>query len=163
MNEKREAAIAALNSAGISYEITEHRAAFTMDDMREQKITELGEVAKNLFLRDSSGKRHFLVVSCGDKKADLQSLRESIGCSKLGFASAERLQKYLGLVQGEVTPIGLIFDAEHAVEVILDSDLSAFDRIGVHPCDNTATVWLTYADLLRFVRAHTGAVSEISI
>jgi hypothetical protein len=57
-----------------------------------------GAKTKNLFLRDSKSKRHFLIVMSADRAVELKSLSEAIGRTKLGFASQEDLwiKKRLG-------------------------------------------------------------------
>lgn len=41
-----------LNDLDIEYQIMNHRAVFTAEDMDELKINQYGDVCKNLFLRD---------------------------------------------------------------------------------------------------------------
>ncbi len=61
----------------------------------------------------------------------------------------------LGLIPGAVTPLGLLNDLGRRVSFWLDSSfLDSPGLIGVHPNDNTATVWLKTADLLRLLREH---------
>ena len=146
---EREKVFARLEELGVSYEVTEHPAVFTIGEMDALGLTAKGEVCKNLFLRDAKGRRHFLVVVPGEARADLRALAAQLESSKLSFASAERLEKYLGLKQGEVTPLGVLNDADAAVEVVFDRGLERFPSLGVHPNDNTATVWLSLADILR--------------
>ena len=93
-----------LDEKQISYEWFDHKAVFTIDEMLEIGLEKEEDIAKNLFLRDNKGKRHFLVVIREDKQADLKSLGEKIGAGRLSFASEERLMKYLGLTKGSVTP-----------------------------------------------------------
>ena len=140
-----------LDGMGISYEVEEHAPVFTIDEMRELGIK--GSVCKNLFLRDAKGRQHFLVVLPGDRQADLGALAAALGSSKLSFASEERLMKHLGLTKGSVTPLAVIQDPDHTVQVLLDESLTGMDRLGVHPLVNTATLWISGADLLRFVRS----------
>ena len=45
------------------------------------------------------------------------------------------------LTPGAVTPFGILNDSEHRVYFYLDREFMN-DKIGVHPNDNTATVWL---------------------
>ena len=151
---EREKVFARLEELGVSYEVTEHPAVFTIGEMDALGLTAKGEVCKNLFLRDAKGRRHFLVVVPGEARADLRALAAQLESSKLSFASAERLEKYLGLKQGEVTPLGVLNDADAAVEVVFDRGLERFPCLGVHPNDNTATVWLSLADILRVVEGN---------
>ena len=51
-------------------------------------------------------------------------------------------EKYLGLKTGAVSPFGVWNDTENKVIVIPDEELTTQEKIGVHPNDNTATVWL---------------------
>ena len=150
-----------LDVMGISYDVEEHAPVFTIDEMRELGIK--GSVCKNLFLRDAKGRQHFLVVLPGDRQADLGALAAALGSSKLSFASEERLMKHLGLTKGSVTPLAVIQDPDHTVQVLLDESLTGMDRLGVHPLVNTATLWISGADLLRFVRSCGNPVKIVSI
>lgn len=62
---EREKVFARLEELGVSYEVTEHPAVFTIGEMDALGLTAKGEVCKNLFLRDAKGRRHFLVVVPG--------------------------------------------------------------------------------------------------
>ena len=159
----REQVLQRLDALGIPYELEEHPAVFTIDEMEALGIGARGEVCKNLFLRDAKGRRHFLVVLPGEKRADLETLRAQLGSSKLGFASAERLERYLGLHQGEVTPMGVLNDREAAVEVVFDRDLERFPLLGVHPNDNTATLWLTFPDIRRVVEQNGNQIRYVTL
>ncbi len=141
----------------------DHPPVYTIEDMEELKITEHGEVCKNLFLRDAKGKRHFLVVLGKDKQADIKSIQAQLGCTRLSFASKERLQKYLQLQKGAVTPLGVINDPEAAVEIVLDSSLEGKEQLGFHPNDNTATIWISYGDLIKFIRMNGNNIYNIEI
>lgn len=160
---EREKVFARLEELGVSYEVTEHPAVFTIGEMDALGLTAKGEVCKNLFLRDAKGRRHFLVVVPGEAHADLRALAEQLESSKLSFASAERLEKYLGLKQGEVTPLGVLNDADAAVEVVFDRGLERFPCLGVHPNDNTATVWLSLADILRVVEGNGNEIRWVTL
>ena len=49
----RSAALARLDALGVAYELTEHPAVFTIDEMEQLGLTGGGTVCKNLFLRDA--------------------------------------------------------------------------------------------------------------
>ena len=161
--EEKEKVLARLEALGIPYELTEHPAVYTIEEMDNLKITEKGDVCKNLFLRDAKGTRHFLVVLDKDKKADLKKIQEQLGSSRLSFASEERLMKHLGLSKGSVTPLGILNDAENTVEVVLDEDLKGRKRLGLHPNTNTATVWLDCEDVLKFIRADGHEITYVTL
>ena len=66
---------------------------------------------------------------------------------------------------GAVTPLGLLNDSELRVIFYLDKDFFKEPfLIGVHPNDNTATVWLNVNDLADIIKKHGNdvIVTEIS-
>lgn len=71
-----------------------------------------------------------------------------------------RLRALLGLTPGSVTPPGVLNDTERRVHVFLDAAfLEPPARIGVHPNDNTATVWLHTKDLIALIEEHGNALT----
>ena len=137
-----------LKEKGIPFRWVEHKAVYTIEEMEELGLEKMEETAKNLFLRDQKGKNHFLVVIRADKQANLKELGEKLGGVRLSFASEERLEKYLGLQSGLVSPFGLLNDTSKSVIFVSNKNLPLSAIIGIHPNDNTATVWLTFGDLL---------------
>ena len=147
--------LALLDERGIRYEVTEHKAVYNMAELAEVVLPYPEADAKNLFVRDDKKRGYYLITVKGDKRVDLKAFRRQNGTRPLSFASAEDLMARLGLIPGAVSPFGLLNDAEHSVTFCLDREfLDAPGRIGVHPNDNTATVWLAAADLLSILQAH---------
>ncbi|HKI98460.1 MAG TPA: prolyl-tRNA synthetase associated domain-containing protein [bacterium] len=144
-----------LEELGIRYTVTEHEAAFTVEQADPLYGHLPGAHSKNLFLRNKRGTQHYLVVVQSHRQVDIRALKAQLGEATLSFASPERLQRYLGLTPGSVSPFGLINDHERAVRVILDKSLLDFDTLNFHPNRNTATLSLSSADFQRFL-AHCG-------
>ena len=144
-----------LKKLEINYELVNHKAVYTIEDMNNlnKEIFKGAEICKNLFLRDQKGKRHFLVVLCSEKKADMTKIQEQALSTRLSFASSERLMKYLKLEPGHVSPMGLIHDEEKKVEVLIDKDLKNKKLLAVHPNTNEASILITYEDLMKFIKA----------
>ena len=61
------------------------------------------------------------------------------------------------LIPGAVTPLGLLNDEDRKVTLYFDSAFSD-GLIGVHPNDNTATVWLRGSDLVKVIEEHGNTV-----
>ena len=151
MENQKQRVYDALEQLKIKYVVVEHEPVHTMEDMDRLGLPQKGTLCKNHFLRDAKGKRHFL-VTCDEKKTvDLKTLGRQLGAGNLSFASEDRLEKYLGLKQGSVSPFGLMNDTEHAVEFFIDKDLSRCKSLGIHPLENTATVFLSFKDLDKFL------------
>lgn len=165
MNQNRKIVLDILKEQNISYEMIEHKAVYTVDEIQDSDLWkhENGIGAKNLFLRDGSGKHHFLVVIREDKQADLKKVREEIGSSRLSFASAKCLMKYLKIEPGSVSPLGILNDEDQVVPVFFDEDLKEYEYIAVHPNDNTATLWLKLSDVLKVIKMHGNQVRFINV
>lgn len=146
-----------LEEQGVDYEVTEHKAVFNMQELDSVKLPYPEADAKNLFVRDDKKQNYYLISVKGDKRVDLKEFRRKCGTRNLSFASAEELMQILKLIPGAVTPLGLLHDDERRVKFYLDAEFEG-KRIGVHPNDNTATVWLAADELVRIIRGHGNEV-----
>lgn len=151
-----------LRQRGISFELTEHPAVFNMAEVALLPLPYPEADAKNLFVRDDKKQHYYLITVQGDKRVDLKSFRKMHGLRSLSFASAEELYELLGLIPGAVTPLGLLNDDGRRVQLFLDA---AFKEglIGAHPNDNTATVWMKTADLVRLLEEHGNQVEWVRL
>ncbi|MEG2295961.1 MAG: YbaK/EbsC family protein, partial [Oscillospiraceae bacterium] len=68
----KQAVYEKLDSLGIAYEVVDHQAVHTMEDMFAAQLDKKGHLCKNLFVRDVKGNNHFLIVLSGEKQADLK-------------------------------------------------------------------------------------------
>lgn len=142
-----------LSDKGVSYEVTEHKAVFNMEELDAVELPYPEFDAKNLFVRDDKKRNYYLITVKGYKRVNLKEFRKTYGLRALSFASDEDLKKILQLTPGSVTPLGLLNDEQRCVHFFLDADFKD-NLIGVHPNDNTATVWLQVKDLVRLIREH---------
>ncbi len=163
ISEVQKNTLSKLDEMGISYEIDRHEAVYTIEAMVELGLDKKGEVVKNLFLRDAKGKRHFLVVLPGGKQADLKEIRDQLGTSALSFASEDRLARYLKLGKGAVSPLGVLNDSDQSVEVVFEKGLVGQKKLGIHPNDNTATVWVSWDSLKKIVDSCGNTVHFIKL
>lgn len=152
-----------LQTQNISHTKIEHRALYTIDDILEAGIDHADLIAKNLFLRNDSGKQHYLVTICSEKNADLKDVRRQLGSSRLSFASEERLLNCFGVHKGSVSPLGVLNDTQAHVVVALDEDLLKQPQIGIHPNDNTATLFLSPQDLIEIIRKNGNQVVFLKV
>ena len=144
----------------IWHEIAEHEAVYNMEEASHLEVSYPGCDAKNLFVRDDKRRNYYLITVKGDKRVDLKEFRRQHSTRSLSFASAEDLMEIMGLTPGAVSPLGLLNDPAHRAALFLDQDLLHDPgHIGVHPNDNTATVWLNTDDLIRLLEAHGTAVT----
>jgi Ala-tRNA(Pro) deacylase len=156
VNQKEEQAIQEvtqfLDNLNISYTLHHHPPVFTVEEAERYWAGIPGAHCKNLFLRNKKGKRHYLVIALSKRRVDLKKLTWRLGEDRLSFASPERLQRFLALSPGAVSPFGLIHDQSHAVKVILDESLRKAEFLSFHPNTNTATLTLSRSDFERFLK-----------
>ncbi len=143
-----------LEDCGMPYEIVEHPAALTVDDLDGFDLWFADDVVKNLFLRDDKKRNYFLVSMPDHKRVSLKGIQQALESRKLQFASEKDLYAKLGLYTGAVNPLGALNDAACEVQFVLDEESAEHEFIGCHPCDNTASVRIRTADLLKLLEEH---------
>ncbi len=151
-----------LKNREIDFEVTEHKAVFNMEELSEVDLPYPECDAKNLFVRDEKKKNYYLITVKGDKRVNLKEFRKAHGLKNLSFASPEELLNILKLTPGSVTPLGLLNDEENKVHFYLDQEFNG-GKIGVHPNDNTATVWLDASDLIKIIKNSGNEVTVTEI
>lgn len=153
-----------LRKQGVSFGVTEHPAVFNMEECAELDLPYPEDDAKNLLVRDDKRRDYYLITVKGSKRVNLKEFRKQEGTRPLTFASPEELLELMGLTPGSVTPLGLLSDKERKIHFYLDEEFTVGSgQIGVHPNDNTATVWLHTEDLLRLIREHGNTVNLTQI
>ncbi|WP_161841293.1 prolyl-tRNA synthetase associated domain-containing protein [Candidatus Enterococcus huntleyi] len=153
-----------LAQRGIWYEVTEHPAVYNMAELSTLVLPYPEADAKNLFLRDDKKRNYYLVTVKGEKRVDLKEFRKAQGTRPLSFASAEELAERMGLTPGAVSPLGILNDHAGQVQLVIDDELAkGAGRVGVHPNDNTATVWLRTADLVKMIEEHGNPVTYMRL
>ena len=153
-----------LKARGVAHEITEHEAVVSMKELTSVTLPHPDRDAKNLFLLDDKKQKYYLVTVMGDKRVDVKAFRRAHGTRPLNFAPPEALEKIFKVKPGSVSPFGALNDETREVKVFLDEDFFAGSGlIGVHPNDNTATVWLSAPDLKSLLEFHGTSVEITDI
>jgi len=140
-----------LDELGITFDYYAHPPAPTIEEARKYWKDIESTHCKNLFFRNHKGDRHYLVIIEHSHDLIIHDLEKRLKQGKLSFASGERMQKYLGLNPGSVSPFGLIHDAGRQVHLFLDRNLRDSARISFHPCINTASIVITFTDFEKFL------------
>ena len=151
-----------LKENNIKYEIDEHKAVYNMEELKDIVLKYPECDAKNIFVRDDKKRNYYLITIKGDKKIDLKEFKNKYNTRNLSFASETDLMNILGLIPGAVTPLGLLNDKDLKVEFYLDSYFKN-KLIGVHPNDNTATVWINSSDLIKIIEEHGNKANMIDL
>ena len=154
MNEK-EKVLQVLEQLGVKYAIFEHKPLPTIEIAMEVWKDIDATHCKNLFFRNHKGNRHYLVILESNHALDIHDLEQRLKQGKISFASQKRMDKYLGVNGGSVSPFALINDLENHVYVFLDNNLLNSEKISFHPNINTASVVISFGDFKRYLN-HVG-------
>lgn len=148
----------------IWYEITEHKAVYSMSEISEVEIPYPESDAKNLFVRDDKKENYYLITVRGNKRVNLKEFRKENNTRPLSFASEKELEEIIQILPGSVSPLGILNDKKNKVKVFLDKEfIEKTDIIGIHPNDNTATIWLKTKDLIDIIKENGNKVELIEI
>ena len=152
-----------LKELGIKYEVINHIPIYTIEEANNLDIKNKEYIVKNLFLRDDKKRNYYLLVVKSSKKIDLNNLKNKINSRRLSFASEIDLEKYLKLKKGSVTPLGILNDVEKIVKVIIDEDILKEEIVGVHPNDNSATIFMKVKDLIKLIELNGNIIKYVKI
>ena len=70
-------------------------------------------------------------------------------------------RQLLGLRPGAISPMGLIHDKDHGIQLLIDQDVLSHDRICVHPCVNTQSVAMDTKDFREIFLRYTGHIPQV--
>ena len=137
-----------LDSLGVAYQRIDHEAAMTMEACAAIDEVLDATICKNLLLCNRQCTAFYLLLLPGSKPFKTSVLSKQIGSSRLSFAGAEYMEKFLDITPGSLSILGLMNDREHHVQLLIDEDVLSGEFIGCHPCINTSSLRLKTADLV---------------
>ena len=137
-----------LDRLGVSYQRIDHEAAMTMEACAAIDEALQATICKNLLLCNRQNTAFYLLLLPGDKVFKTSVLSKQIGSSRLSFAGAQYMEKYLDITPGSLSVLGLMNDQENHVRLLVDEDILKGEFFGCHPCINTSSLRLKTSDLL---------------
>ena len=156
MTEDTRFILEKLSELGIEYTLLEHEECATMDDLKAYEEQIGAPHCKDLFLQDRQGREFFLLLLVGNKKFRTAEVSKEIGRARLSFGNAEKLEEYLHETGGAINPLGLLFDTNHNVILLIDEDLNKLDEICFHPNDSRYSLKMKYLDFINVFLPHLG-------
>lgn len=146
--EKEVRAYDFLDALGVPFDRIDHDPAMTMEDCAEVDKVLCAMICKNLFLCNRQKTRFYLLLIPGDKHFLTKELSHQLGVSRLSFADAEHMQKYLDITPGSVSVMGLMNDEGNNVQLLIDRDVVKAEWFACHPCINTSSIRFSMKDFL---------------
>ena len=143
-----------LDSIGIKYELLRHEAVVTTEDSARIVHVDNCASCKSLYVKDKKSDNYYMVVLPAYKRAEMRGLASYVGCAKFEFATEEKLFCDLQVHRGSVSPFAFLNeDSAKSAPLLIDVDVWNAEKVKFHPCDNTATVVLSGADLKYFLES----------
>jgi Ala-tRNA(Pro) deacylase len=143
-----------LDELGIPYRRAEHAPVHTIEDCAAVDRSLNSLTAKNYFLATKHRDHFYLCLVRPNARFKSVDVSRQIGSTRLSFAEEEHLLRLLRVHPGAVSPMGLIFDENREVQLLVDAGLKDVEQISFHPCDNTQTLAMSAEDFFgRFLSA----------
>lgn len=142
--------IGMLEEKGVPYSLIEHKRVFSIAELEEIDAEEKDAIVKNIVLCDDKKRSFFFLTVPPHVRVDLKALRKCLSSRPLSFLDGNRLHELLKIGKGEATPFCLLNDEENLFSFILDRSLHD-KRIGIHPNDNSKTVFVNSLSLLEML------------
>lgn len=155
---------AALEKMGVAFDYLEHPPVTTMADCAENDVRLGALTPKNYFLTTKNQKNFFLCIVRPDARFRTADISRQAGSARLSFGTEEQMARLLRVHPGAVSPMGLIFDSEMRVRLLVDSALRDAEKLAFHPCDSGATLAMRSGDFFnRFLPAVNHEVQFVEI
>ena len=138
-----------LDRLGVAYQRIDHEAAMTMEACAEIDAVLDATICKNLMLCNRQCTVFYLLMIPGHKVFKTSVLSKQIGSSRLSFADAEYMERFLDITPGSLSVLGLMNDKEMQVQLLIDEDVLKGEYVGCHPCINTSSLRLRTEDLMQ--------------
>ena len=142
-----------LKGLGVDYEAFHHKPVLTCEEADALDGHPATGKSKNLFLRNKKGNQHYLVVIGSEARADLSGLAKKLGEEKLSFASEGRLDKFLKQKPGCVSPLGLLYDQDGHVKVLIQKKILDSELLSFHPNVNTISLIISSQGFQKFLKS----------
>ena len=136
-----------LDGLGVNYWRVDHYAANTIEVCAAIDEVLGATICKNLFLCNRQKTAFYLLMIPGNKVFKTKDLSHQIGSSRLSFAGAEDMEKYLDITPGSVSVLGLMNDKDKQVQLLVDEEILGDEWLGCHPCINTSSLRIKTADV----------------
>ena len=145
-----------LDELQIPYWRLDHDATATIDACHDVDVQLDIEICKNLFLCNRQKTAFYLLTMPGGKPFQTKVLSAQLGTTRLSFAPPELMESMLRCTPGSASVLGLAYDTERRVRLVMDRAVHDAAWFGCHPCKNDASLRLRTEDLLHVFLPHTG-------
>jgi Ala-tRNA(Pro) deacylase len=154
--------IALLDGAAARYRLIPHLPQGRTDLASRLRGHRLEQAAKCLVIRVGLGKKHrryVLAVVPGDRRADLDRVRDLYDGTDAAFAARAVAERLAGSVSGSITP----FSFDPGLELLVDPDLLRHEEIFFNAAGLDRSVALDTEDYVRLAEPRIEPVADAPV
>ena len=140
----------------------EHAHIFSVEEGDKYDLPNHDKVIRNLFLCDAKKKNYYLVSLFVHKQINLKELSAKIPSKRLSFAKQDAMEQMLEVKPFILTPLAILNNKDKNILMIFDSELQN-QTIGMHPMENTATVFMKFEDLYNLLLPHGNEIRILDL
>ena len=145
-----------LNELGIEFARLDHEPADNPEICAEIEEALGARICKNLFLANRQRTKFYLLMIPEYKVFRSSDISRQAGSSRLHFAEPEYMEDMIHTTPGSASVMGLMFDTDHKVQLLVDEDVLKAEYVGCHPCINTSSLRIRSADIFGKFLEYTG-------
>lgn len=138
-----------LTKLSIPFERVDNDSVEAMEDCVEISNKLGAEIRKTIVLCNRKKTMFFLAVLPAEKPFDTKTFCEKVGCPRVSFASAESMEKMLGVLPGSATIMSVLNDPNRFVQVVIDKEVADAEWFACNPGANTTHIKLQTEKLIK--------------
>ncbi len=151
VNPLQEQVFSLLSQHNIPFDCIENEEVHSMEECVEIESALGVEIKKTIVLNNRKKTQFYLLVMPSDKPFNAKDFSDQLGCQRLSFASADRMETMLGVQPGSATIMSLLNDSDENVQLVLDQDVVNDQWFACNTGTNTCHIKLSTDDLLNKV------------
>jgi Ala-tRNA(Pro) deacylase len=129
-----------LEKLNIKYERVDNDTVETMDECVEISDKLGAEIRKTIVVCNRQKTEFYLVILPANKRFDSKLFAAMMRTARVSFASAEDMERVIGLTPGEASVMGILNNAEGKVQVVIDKAVADAEWFACNPGANTTHI-----------------------
>ncbi|CAD8048968.1 unnamed protein product [Paramecium sonneborni] len=144
----KQACLEQLNKLGINYIAHNHDPVPTMDDLIKIQVADGTAYVKSLLYVDKKSNYYLILANHTTQIGKLFWKNLGLSSGNMRLSKEEQIAETLKSSKGNVNPFAIANDSNNLIKnIIIDEELTKFQRLALHPIENTSTIEITLDDL----------------
>ena len=150
-----------LERLNIKYDRVDNDSVEAMEECIEISDKLGAEIRKTIICCNRQKTDFYLVVLPANKRFDSKLFASMMRTARVSFASAEDMEKLIGLTPGEASVMGILNDPDGKIQVVIDKAVADAEWFACNPGANTTHIRFKTKQLLNNFLPAEGHKPEI--